>query len=37
METGKKTSIKSWEDLLHEYAIQPVQQYDLSKGKNASD
>ncbi len=33
----KKTSIKAWEDLLHEYAIQPVQQYDLSKGKNASD
>ncbi|GAB3369714.1 NYN domain-containing protein [Spongiibacter taiwanensis] len=33
----KKTSIKPWEDLLHEYAIQPVQQYDLSKGKNASD
>ena len=33
----KKTSIKTWEDLLHEYAIQPVQQYDLSKGKNASD
>ena len=33
----KKPSIKAWEDLLHEYAIQPVQQYDLSKGKNASD
>lgn len=33
----KKTSIKPWEDLLHEYAIQPIQQYDLSKGKNASD
>ncbi|QFU77572.1 NYN domain-containing protein [Halioglobus maricola] len=33
----KKSSIKGWEDLLHEYAIQPVQQYDLSKGKNASD
>lgn len=33
----KKPSIKPWEDLLHEYAIQPVQQYDLSKGKNASD
>ncbi len=33
----KKSSIKAWEDLLHEYAIQPVQQYDLSKGKNASD
>lgn len=33
----KKTSIKGWEDLLHEYAIQPIQQYDLTKGKNASD
>ena len=33
----KKSSIKPWEDLLHEYAIQPIQQYDLSKGKNASD
>lgn len=33
----KKPSIKPWEDLLHEYAIQPIQQYDLSKGKNASD
>lgn len=33
----KNPSLKSWEDLLHEYAIQPVQQYDLTKGKNASD
>ena len=33
----KNSSIKPWEDLLHEYAIQPVQQYDLTKGKNASD
>lgn len=33
----KNASLKPWEDLLHEYAIQPVQQYDLSKGKNASD
>jgi uncharacterized protein (TIGR00288 family) len=33
----KKASLKGWEDLIHEYAIQPVQQYDLSKGKNASD
>ena len=33
----KKASIKAWEDLLHEYDIQPIQQYDLSKGKNASD
>jgi uncharacterized protein (TIGR00288 family) len=33
----KKPTLKAWEDLLHEYAIQPIQQYDLSKGKNASD
>jgi uncharacterized protein (TIGR00288 family) len=33
----KSTTLRSWEDLLHEYAIQPVQQYDLTKGKNASD
>ncbi len=33
----KNSSIKPWEDLLHEYAIQPIQQYDLTKGKNASD
>ncbi|MEJ2759744.1 MAG: NYN domain-containing protein [Anaerolineales bacterium] len=33
----KSSTLKSWEDLLHEYAIQPVQQYDLTKGKNASD
>ncbi|WP_428036125.1 NYN domain-containing protein [Amphritea sp.] len=33
----KSPTLKSWEELLHEYAIQPVQQYDLIKGKNASD
>ena len=33
----KNPTIRPWEDLLHEYAIQPVQQYDLTKGKNASD
>ncbi|WGL17873.1 NYN domain-containing protein [Microbulbifer bruguierae] len=33
----KSSSLKGWEDLLHEHAIQPVQQYDLTKGKNASD
>ena len=30
-------SLKSWEELLHEYAIQPVQQYALTKNKNAAD
>ncbi|RYU15609.1 NYN domain-containing protein [Nocardioides iriomotensis] len=29
--------LKSWEAVLHEYAIRPVQQYAYSKGKNASD
>ena len=33
----KSPTLKSWEELIHEYAIQPVQQYDLTKGKNASD
>ena len=33
----KNASLKPWEDLLNEYAIQPIQQYDLTKGKNASD
>ncbi|WDP87096.1 MAG: NYN domain-containing protein [Desulfobacter sp.] len=33
----KNPTLKSWEELLHEYAIQPIQQYDLTKGKNASD
>ncbi|WP_237057554.1 NYN domain-containing protein [Microbulbifer sediminum] len=33
----KSPTLRAWEDLLHEHAIQPVQQYDLTKGKNASD
>jgi len=33
----KSPTLRKWEELLHEYAIQPVQQYDLTKGKNASD
>ena len=33
----KSQCIKPWEDVLHEYAIQPVQQFDLTKGKNATD
>lgn len=33
----KSPTLKAWEDMLHEYAIQPIQQYDLTKGKNASD
>ncbi|KXI29575.1 NYN domain-containing protein [Paraglaciecola hydrolytica] len=33
----KNACLKSWEDILHEFAIQPVQQFDLTKGKNATD
>jgi uncharacterized protein (TIGR00288 family) len=33
----KNSNLKPWEELLHEYAIQPIQQFDLTKGKNATD
>jgi uncharacterized LabA/DUF88 family protein len=33
----KGERLNSWERLLHEYAIQPIQQFDLTKGKNATD
>jgi uncharacterized LabA/DUF88 family protein len=33
----KKNELKGWEQVLHEYAIRPVQQFDYSKGKNATD
>jgi uncharacterized protein (TIGR00288 family) len=33
----KKNELKGWEDVLHEHAIRPMQQFDYSKGKNASD
>ena len=29
----KKPSLKPWEEILHEYAIQPIQQFDLTKQK----
>lgn len=32
-----KATLKGWEKALHPYAILPVQLYDYSKGKNASD
>lgn len=31
------TNLKRWTEQLHEFAIQPVQQFDLTKGKNATD
>lgn len=33
----KKNELKGWEQVLHEYAIRPIQQFDHSKGKNATD
>jgi uncharacterized protein (TIGR00288 family) len=33
----KKAAIKPWEDILHDFAIQPIQQFDITKGKNAAD
>lgn len=33
----KKAELKGWEECLHEHAIRPMQQFDYSKGKNASD
>lgn len=33
----KKLELKAWEERLHEFAIRPMQQFDYSKGKNASD
>ena len=33
----KKRALAGWEKHLHDYAIQPVQHFDLIKGKNASD
>ncbi|MBC9071456.1 NYN domain-containing protein [Thauera sp. CAU 1555] len=33
----KSTGLKSWEEVLHEFAIQPIQQFAYTKGKNATD
>ena len=33
----KSSSLKGWEDKLHDYAIRPIQQFDYTKGKNATD
>ncbi len=33
----KSPTLKGWEEALHEFSIQPVQQFDLTKGKNAAD
>ena len=33
----KSAYLKGWEDVLHEYAIMPVQQFNYTKGKGATD
>ncbi|MDJ0677217.1 MAG: NYN domain-containing protein [Calothrix sp. MO_167.B42] len=33
----KSPTLKAWEECLHKYAILPVQQFDYTKGKNATD
>lgn len=33
----QKPELAGWQKVLHDYAIQPVQHFDLVKGKNASD
>jgi len=30
-------NLNGWRDILHDHAIQPIQQFDLTKGKNATD
>ena len=33
----KSPNLRSWEEVLHDYAIQPIQQFAYTKGKNATD
>ncbi|MEA5463223.1 NYN domain-containing protein [Leptothoe sp. PORK10 BA2] len=33
----KNSNLRGWESCLHDYAIQPIQQFDYTKGKNATD
>ena len=33
----KSPKLKGWESKLHEFALQPIQQFDYTKGKNATD
>ncbi|KIM02576.1 MAG: hypothetical protein KN64_14925, partial [Sulfurovum sp. AS07-7] len=33
----KDPRLRGWEDALQEYAIKPIQQFDYTKGKNATD
>jgi uncharacterized LabA/DUF88 family protein len=33
----KSATLHGWEEVLHEYAIQPIQQFAYTRGKNATD
>ncbi len=33
----RKASLKGWADLVHKYGIEPQQQFDITRGKNATD
>ena len=33
----KKPALKGWSDIIHRHAIEPQQQFDITKGKNATD
>src|SRR6187431_3321323 len=33
----KKPALAKWEQITHRYGLQPVQQFDLTRGKNATD
>ncbi|MEP3224537.1 MAG: NYN domain-containing protein [Parasphingorhabdus sp.] len=33
----RKQSLKGWIEILHRYGIEPQQQFDITKGKNATD
>jgi len=33
----KSSNLRGWEKILHEHAIQPIQQFDYTKGKNSTD
>jgi uncharacterized protein (TIGR00288 family) len=32
-----KDALKKWDNITHRYGLQPMQQFDLTKGKNATD
>src|SRR5690606_5616984 len=32
-----KPALSKWSDITHRFGLQPIQQFDLTKGKNATD